>query len=199
MIENPLSVRLIEYRILLASGSPRRQEFLRLMGIPFQVIRNEVDEHYPSHLKEAEISDYLAVLKSESLKKNLSTREILITADTVVWYNGTSLAKPKDVEETCKMLETLSGQWHKVITSVCFTTLDAQRVVNCTTDVRFRKLEADEIRYYAEHFSPLDKAGAYGIQEWLGMVGIDEIRGSYTNVVGLPTHIVYKTLMAMAR
>ncbi|WP_372973900.1 Maf family nucleotide pyrophosphatase [Muriicola sp.] len=194
MIENPLSNRLRDHRILLASGSPRRQEFLKLMGIPFEVVRNEVDERYPSHLKGAEISDYLAVLKAESLRENLKPGDILITADTVVWYRETSLAKPADLEDTCKMLTTLSGQWHKVITSVCFTTLDEQRVVHCTTEVRFRDLEADEIRYYAEHFSPLDKAGAYGIQEWLGMVGIEEIRGSYTNVVGLPTFEFYQTL-----
>ncbi|NER11470.1 septum formation protein [Muriicola jejuensis] len=199
MIEDPLSVRLRSYRILLASGSPRRQEYLKEMGISFEVVRNPVDEQYPSHLWGAEISDYLSVLKADSLKADLREKDILITADTVVWHNNTSLAKPSDLKETIEMLERLSGDWHEVITSVCFTTKEDQRVVNSTTEVRFRELTQHEIRFYAERFRPMDKAGAYGIQEWLGMVAIEEIRGSYSNVVGLPTHLVYKTLMAMAR
>ncbi len=199
MIEDPLSLRLSNYRILLASGSPRRQEYLKELGISFEVVLNHVDEQYPAHLQGSEISDYLSVLKADSLKASLKKNDILITADTVVWHKNTSLAKPSDLKETMEMLEKLSGDWHEVITSVCFTKKEEQRVVNSTTEVRFRELTQHEIRFYAERFQPMDKAGAYGIQEWLGMVAIEEIRGSYANVVGLPTHLVYKTLMAMAR
>jgi septum formation protein len=198
MIENPISQKLKNYRILLASGSPRRQEYLRAMGISFEVVTNPVEETYPEHLQAAEISEYLSRLKAGALKDTLQTGDILITADTVVWHDEISLAKPASVDDAVVMLETLSGQWHEVITSVCFTSLRQQKAISCTTEVRFRTLSSEEMRYYAGHFQPLDKAGAYGIQEWLGMVGIEEIRGSYPNVVGLPTHIVYKTLMAMA-
>ena len=199
MTENPLLQKLKGYRILLASASPRRQEYLSALGVPFEVVKNRVEETYPEHLEGGGISDYLARLKAHALKDHLQVRDILITADTVVWYDGISLAKPDSVEDAVLMLETLSGNWHEVITSVCFTTSQEQKVINCTTRVKFSTLEPEEIRYYARQFTPLDKAGAYGIQEWLGMIGIEEIRGSYPNVVGLPTHIVYKTLMAMAR
>ncbi len=194
MTENPLTARLKGYRVLLASGSPRRQEYLRAMGIPFEYVKNHVDESYPSHLQGAGISDFLALLKAKSLSNTLKAKEILITADTVVWHRGTSLAKPADLEDTIRMLDTLSDDWHQVITSVCFTSLKKQVVVNCTTEVKFKALKKDEIVYYAEHFKPYDKAGGYGIQEWLGMIAIQEIRGSYPNVVGLPTFECYTTL-----
>ena len=198
MIDNPLSVALKPYRVLLASGSPRRQEYLKAMGVTFEIVKNHVEENYPSHLQASEISDYLALLKAEALKGTLRRGDILITADTVVWHKGVSLAKPEDSAEAYQMLERLSGDSHEVITSVCITTTSAQKIVNCTTEVRFKLLTPDEISYYVERFEPMDKAGAYGIQEWLGIVAIEEIKGSYANVVGLPTHLVYKTLMAMA-
>jgi septum formation protein len=198
MIDNPLSRKLESFRVLLASGSPRRQELLRDIGVSFEQVQNKVEETYPPHLKAGDISDYLARLKSTNLIQNLRKNDILITADTVVWHKGVSLAKPSDATEASEMLTRLSYDWHEVITSVCFTTPENQKIVNCTTEVLFRKLDEIEIQYYTTVFKPFDKAGAYGIQEWLGNIAIEEIRGSYSNVVGLPTHLVYKTLMDMA-
>ncbi len=198
MIENPLTIKLKPYRILLASGSPRRQQYLKEMGISFEIVKNPVEEVYPKSLKGGDIATYLAKLKSSGLKDTLKEKDILLTADTVVWFNNRSLAKPADSKEAKQMLRDLSGQWHEVITSVCFTTRSEQRVVSSTTKVCFEHLSAEEINFYVEAHKPLDKAGAYGIQEWLGSVAITEIRGSYANVVGLPTDLVYKTLMNMA-
>ncbi|MGB5379064.1 Maf family nucleotide pyrophosphatase [Muriicola sp.] len=199
MTENPLRLQLKPYRILLASGSPRRQQFLKEMGVPFKIVKNTVNEEYPKNLKGKEIAKYLAKLKADELKESLKENEILLTADTVVWFNDRSLAKPSDMEDAKQMLHDLSGQWHEVITAVCFTSAQQQRVISSTTSVCFKELSKEEIHYYVETFQPLDKAGAYGIQEWLGSVGITEIKGSYTNVVGMPTDLVYKTLMDMAR
>lgn len=198
MIDNPLTTKLKPYRILLASGSPRRQQYLKELGISFDIVKNPVAEVYPDDLKGEEIAIYLAKLKSAGIKDVLKEKDILMTADTVVWFNDRSLAKPADIEEAKQMLKDLSGQWHEVITSVCFTTVAEQRVVTCTTRVRFKELSTEEIDYYVGVYKPFDKAGAYGIQEWLGSVGIIEIQGSYANVVGLPTDLVYKALMDMA-
>ncbi len=197
MIENPLTVKLKPYRILLASGSPRRQQYLKDMGVPFEIVKNPIEEVYPESLKGEEIATYLAKLKSSGLKETLKEKDILLTADTVVWFNNLSLAKPADTEEAKQMLRDLSGQWHEVITSVCFTTATEQRVASSTTKVCFEHLSAEQIDYYVDVYKPLDKAGAYGIQEWLGFVAITEIKGSYSNVVGLPTNLVYKMLMTM--
>ena len=185
------------YKIVLGSSSPRRQNFLSAMGIPFELRPSDVEEIYPDELKGGEISDYLAKLKADSLKETLSENEILITSDTVVWHKGLSLAKAATSEEAFAMLKTLNNDKHEVITSVCFTTTKAQRVENSVTEVTFSNLSDDEIRYYVSEFKPFDKAGAYGIQEWYGLVGIEEIKGSYNNVVGLPTQLVYKTLIDM--
>lgn len=186
-----------DYRIILASSSPRRQQLLELLGIPFEVRLRPVKEVYPQHLKGHEISDYLAQLKAAAFKNDIGDREILITSDTVVWHLDKSLAKPLDEEEAFQMLRTLSDDTHDVITSVCFTSTADQKVVYEITRVRFKKLTDEEIRYYIKVYEPYDKAGAYGIQEWLGLIGIEEIQGSYSNVVGLPTQLVYKTLMDM--
>ncbi len=167
------------------------------MGLDFEIRVKSINEVYPETLKGGEISDYLAVLKASALKNDLVNNEILITSDTVVWYNGKSLAKPADKKEALEMLEELSGDWHSVITSVAFTTNTSQKVVNHTTKVKFKELTKEEIEYYIENFKPFDKAGAYGIQEWIGLIGIEEIQGAYTNVVGLPTQLVYKTLIEM--
>ncbi len=185
------------HTIVLASGSPRRQQFFKDLQIPFEVRLKPVDEIYPSHLKGAEISDYLAVLKAQALITDLAPKEILITSDTVVWHQQKSLAKPENKNEAYAMLKSLSNNQHQVITSVCFTTIDQQQVQHYSTDVRFKKLTDEEIWYYIEQYSPFDKAGSYGIQEWIGHIGITEIKGSYNSVMGLPTHILYKTLMAM--
>ena len=185
------------YKIVLGSSSPRRHNFLKAMGIPFEARPSMVEELYPANLRGAEISDYLAKLKADSLKDSLSPNEILITSDTVVWYKGESLAKAADETEAFEMLKTMNGDTHEVITSVCFTTTETQRVENSITQVTFATMTDEEIRYYIQNFAPFDKAGAYGIQEWIGLVGIREIKGSYNNVVGLPTQLVYKTLIDM--
>lgn len=187
-----------KYRIILASGSPRRQQFFKEMDLVFEVRLKSVEEIYPDTLKGSEISDYLAILKADALKSELEEKDILITSDTVVWHNDQSLAKPADREEAHTMLRTLSDDWHEVITSVCFSTTTIQKVVHQTTRVKFKPLEDEEIRFYIEKFGPYDKAGGYGIQEWIGLIGIEEIHGTYSNVVGLPTNLVYKTLMTMA-
>lgn len=189
-----LTELLKDYTLILASGSPRRKKFLEDMGLEFEVRLKSVEENYPAHLKGDEISDYLAKLKASVFLGTLEPKEILITSDTVVWLNDKSLAKAKDSEEAFDMILRLSGDWHEVITSVCFTTDQKQLVKNSVTKVKFRHLNHSEIQYYIDNYSPFDKAGAYGIQEWIGLVGIEQIQGSYTNVVGLPTQMVYETL-----
>lgn len=185
------------HKIILASESPRRQQFFREMGLDFEVRLKTVKEVYPKQLQGSAISDYLAELKASAFEGALAENEILITSDTVVWHNKTSLAKAKDAEEAFAMLKTLSGDWHEVITSVCFTTTTDQKTVNQITNVKFKHLTDEEIQFYIENYKPFDKAGAYGIQEWIGLIGIEKIEGSYTNVVGLPTHLVYETLLNM--
>lgn len=189
--------RLKNHKIILASGSPRRKQFFEDMGLDFEIRVKQVKEVYPSSLKGSQISDYLAELKASAFDGSLVNREILITSDTVVWYKEKSLAKPADIKEACEMLTALSNDWHDVITSVSFTTKTSQNTVNHTTKVKFKALTKNEIKYYVKKYKPFDKAGGYGIQEWIGLIGIEEIQGSYTNVVGLPTQLVYKTLMAM--
>lgn len=188
---------LLPYKIILATGSPRRQRFFKDMGLEVEIRVQEIEENYPAKLKGHDISDYLARLKAGTFEGTLSPNEILITADTVVWHRNRALGKPIGEREAISMLMSLSDSWHEVITSVCFTTPKAQRTINHTTKVRFRALEDTEIRYYVETFQPYDKAGGYGIQEWIGLVGIEEIQGSYTNVVGLPTHLVYANLQEL--
>lgn len=190
--------KLTPYKIILASGSPRRQQFFKDLQLDFEVKLKSIDEVYPEGLRGSEISDYLSELKASAFKGELNQKEILITSDTVVWHNETSLSKAIDLNEAFDMLRALSGDWHEVITSVSFTTSKAQQTVNYSTNVKFKELSDEEIWFYVNTYKPLDKAGAYGIQEWIGLIGIEEINGSYTNVVGLPTHLVYKTLMAMA-
>ncbi|MBT2160774.1 Maf family nucleotide pyrophosphatase [Zobellia barbeyronii] len=187
------------HSIILASGSPRRHQFLKEMGLPFEVRLKSVDEVYPPELVGSQISDYLAKLKADAFEGSLEAGEILITSDTVVWHNSVSLAKAADAKEAFEMLNALSGDWHEVITSVCFTTSSSQKVVHQVTKVKFRELSDEEIHYYINNFKPYDKAGAYGIQEWIGLTGIEEIKGSYPNVVGLPTQLVYKTLIEMVK
>lgn len=167
------------------------------MDLDFEVRLKPVEEIYPIELKAAEISDYLAQLKADVFKHELQPNDILITSDTVVWHRGESLAKAENHNEAAQMLQKLSEAWHQVITSVCFTTHKKQLLQNCTTKVKFKTLSEEEIHFYIETFRPFDKAGAYGIQEWIGLIGIEEINGSYTNVVGLPTQLVYKTLWNM--
>ena len=181
--------------IILASGSPRRQEFLKQMGLDFEVRLKPIEEIFPDHLEGPAITDYLAELKASAFEGELNNHEILITSDTIVWHNGKALGKPGTTEEAREMLSSLSGKSHEVITSVCFKTPKETRTVNATTRVIFRDLTEEEINFYIQNYKPFDKAGSYGIQEWIGLIGIDHIEGSYFNVVGLPTHLVHRTLM----
>ncbi|WP_350291708.1 Maf family nucleotide pyrophosphatase [uncultured Croceitalea sp.] len=197
MTKNPIAEKLQNRKLILASGSPRRKKFFEDLGVDVEIRIKSVEEVYPEQLKGEEIPAYLAELKASVFKNELDANEILITSDTVVWHNNESLAKAGDKTEAVEMLQKLSDNWHDVITAVCFTTSTNQKTVSATTKVKLSKLTSKEINYYLETFKPYDKAGAYGIQEWLGTIGIEEIQGSYNNVVGLPTHLVYKTLMSM--
>ncbi len=189
--------QLKNYKIVLGSGSPRRQQFLRELELDFEIRTKAVEEIYPKELQRHEISDFLARLKAKSILNTIKDKEILITSDTVVWHKDKALGKPVDPQNAFEMLKSLADDWHEVITSVCFTTTKKQILVNETTKVLFKKLTDDEIWFYIKNHKPFDKAGGYGIQEWIGLIGIEKIEGSYANVVGLPTHLVYKTLMAM--
>jgi len=189
-----LNEKLKNHNIILASGSPRRQLFFKELGLDFEVRLKPVREDYPTRLKHFEISDYLAQLKALPFKEELNDNDILITSDTIVWHNGKALGKPKDHSEAFAMIESLSNTTHEVITSVCFTTTKFQKTLNDTTKVSFKNLTNEEINYYIETCKPFDKAGAYGIQEWIGQIGVTKLEGSYFNVMGLPTHLVYKVL-----
>ena len=189
--------KLKDYHIILASGSPRRQQFFKELGLDFEIRLKPVQEDYPTRLRHSEISDYLAQLKAIPFKEDLKPQDILITSDTIVWHNHEALGKPHDKNHAIAILKSLSNATHEVITSVCFTTTTTQKTVNAITKVTFKKLTDQEINYYVESCKPFDKAGAYGIQEWLGQIGITQIEGSYFNVVGLPTHLVYTTLNSL--
>lgn len=188
-----LREKLKNYNIILASSSPRRQAFFKELDLDYTIQVKTVDEKYPSELKHSEITDYLSQLKA-SVFNNLSEKDILITSDTIVWKDEKALGKPKDFEDAKQMLKNLSGQMHEVITSVCFTSKNFQKTVNDVTKVWFKNLSEAEIDYYLKNYKPFDKAGSYGIQEWIGYIGIEKIEGCYFNVMGLPTRLVYKTL-----
>ncbi len=191
-----LKQKLFNHNIILASGSPRRQNFFKELGIPFTIDVRKVVETYPKELKGTEITDYLSQLKASEFKE-LSETDILITSDTIVWKEGKAMEKPRDAAHAKEMLADLSGKFHEVITSVCFTGADFQKTVNETTQVWFSELSEEEISHYVDTYQPFDKAGAYGIQEWIGYIGIDKIEGSFFNVMGLPTRLVYKTLLEL--
>ncbi|WP_335964253.1 Maf family nucleotide pyrophosphatase [Galbibacter sp. PAP.153] len=192
-----INKKLKDYHIILASGSPRRQKFFKDLGLDFEIRLKKVDEVYPERLYKFEIPDYLAQLKALPHKEGLKENDILITSDTIVWHNNQALGKPKSKDEAIAMLASQSGTMHEVITSVCFTTTKLEKTVNHTTKVYFKQLTDEEIEYYVTHYQPYDKAGAYGIQEWIGQIGIEKIEGSYFNVVGLPVFEVYKTLNSL--
>ena len=179
--------------IILASNSPRRQQFLKDIGLSFNVQTFEVDEVFPAQLKGVEIPDYLVRLKASSFV-NLKPNQLVITADTIVWSNECYLGKPKDKAEAQKMLNQLSGSSHEVITSVAFTQAHQQTIITETSTVFFKTLDSAEIDFYIDTYQPYDKAGAYGIQEWIGTIGIEKIVGSYSNIVGLPVAQVLTTL-----
>ncbi|MFH4968125.1 Maf-like protein [Gaetbulibacter sp. M240] len=189
-----LQDQLKDYHIILASGSPRRQAFFKDLGLDFEIRLKPIAEEYPERLKHFEISDYLAQLKALPYKEELQPNDILITSDTIVWHEEKALGKPRDEQEAFEILRSLSDKTHEVITSVCFTTKTFNKTINDITKVRFKTLTDDEIWYYINSAKPFDKAGAYGIQEWIGKIGVIYMEGSYFNVMGLPTQLVYKTL-----
>lgn len=193
-----LHQKLQHKHLILASGSPRRQQFFKDLGVSFEIRLKDVEEVYPEKLRHFEICNYLAQLKSLPFEGELKENDILITSDTIVWHNEKALGKPRSKEEAFMMLSNLSGATHEVITSVCFRTIDFQKTVHHTTKVTFKPLTSEEINYYIDTYQPYDKAGAYGIQEWIGAIGIIKIEGSYNNVVGLPVHIVYRELLNLA-
>lgn len=182
------------YAIVLGSNSPRRKQFLTDLGLTFVVRASDVDEIYPPELQREQITDFIARLKASSIALE-HDKEILITSDTTVWNEGKSLGKPQDREEAIAMLQSLSGKMHEVITSICLKTTQKEHTFHAVTEVHFSKLTAAQIDYYVDQYKPYDKAGAYGIQEWIGLVGIERINGSYTNIVGLPTTELMKELL----
>lgn len=182
-------------RIILASGSPRRQQFLKELDVDFEIQLKDIEEIYPEHLQAEEITNFLAKLKASAFALDLDDHDILITSDTIVWLNNKALGKPKDYDDAFEMLTEMSGTTHKVITSVCLKTTIKEIVFYEETLVTFSQLSSDEIKYYLNNYKPFDKAGSYGIQEWIGLVTIEKIEGSYANVVGLPTHRLYQELM----
>ena len=187
------------YQIILASASPRRHQFFKDLGLDFEVRLKPIEEIYPSHLQKEDITDYLSKLKSKPFLKDLKANDILVTSDTIVWHNKKALGKPESNNEAFRMIKSLSNATHEVITSICVTTMINQIIKNTTTRVTFATLTDDEIWYYINTYKPFDKAGAYGIQEWIGAIAIKDIQGSYNNVVGLPTHLLYETLINIVK
>ncbi|MFT4771929.1 MAG: septum formation protein [Cryomorphaceae bacterium] len=181
-------------KIVLASKSPRRQELMKGLGIPFEVRTKEVNEDFDPNLQGAEIPLYLAEKKANAFKSDLSEGEVLVTSDTVVWLGDHVFNKPENAEEAVAMITELSGRTHEVITAVCLTSSEKKIVVSETTKVHFAQVEREAIEWYVSEFNPFDKAGAYGIQEWIGYVGIEKIEGSFYNVMGFPTRLFYNEL-----
>ncbi|RTY84484.1 septum formation protein Maf [Flavobacterium sp. ZB4P23] len=189
-----LKNKLKKYTLILASGSPRRQQFFKDLDLDFEIRLKEIEEIYPPELKAYEITNYLAELKASAFDGELQSNEILITSDTIVWYNNKALGKPKNEQDAFEILKSLSNATHQVITSVCFKTNEKVVLLHEITKVTFNTLSEESIRYYIENYKPYDKAGAYGIQEWIGFIGVSKIEGSYANVMGMPTDKVYDYL-----
>ena len=183
-----------KYKVILASGSPRRRELMAGLGVNYEV-RILVDESYPNTLQGEEIPLYIAKEKADAYIPMMQPDELIITADTIVWLDGKVLGKPRDREDALQMLRTMSGRTHEVFTGVCITTTDWQRSFTAQTEVRFATLSEDEIIYYVDNFKPMDKAGAYGVQEWIGFIGVENISGSYYNIMGLPVQKLYRELL----
>lgn len=190
MLEN-----LNKYHILLASKSPRRRELLSNLRVPFNCINlGGIDETYPEDMPADEVPQFLANKKADAYIGNINTNEMVITADTLVIKGDKIYGKPKNQEEALSMLGELSGEVHKVISGVCILTKDRRTSFTSETEVKFANLNDEDIRYYIENYLPLDKAGAYGIQEWIGCVAVEWIKGSFYNVMGLPVHRLYQEL-----
>ncbi|MBP7395378.1 MAG: septum formation protein Maf [Flavobacterium sp.] len=189
-----LKSKLSAYSIILASGSPRRQQFFKDLDLDFEIRLKEVEEIFPETLKAEEITNYLSILKANAFEGELQDNDLLITSDTIVWHKNCPLGKPKDAQEAFEILKSLSNNTHEVITSVCFKTKNKTEVISETTKVTFNALSDEAIQYYLDNYQPFDKAGAYGIQEWIGFIGVSKIEGSYTNVMGMPTDKVFDYL-----
>lgn len=193
MLEN-----LKKYKVILASNSPRRKELLSGLGIDYEVrTLPDVDESYPESLQGADIPLYISKEKADAYRALLQPGELMITADTIVWLDGRVLGKPKDREDALQMLRDMSGRTHEVFTGVCITTTNWQRSFAAQTEVRFAQLTEEEITYYVDRYQPMDKAGSYGVQEWIGFIGVENISGSYFNIMGLPVQRLYRELKAI--
>ncbi|WP_337965776.1 Maf-like protein [uncultured Flavobacterium sp.] len=192
-----LKEKLKKYTIILASGSPRRQQFFKDLNLDFEIRLKDIEEIYPPELKAVEITDYLAELKASAFEGELKESEILVTSDTIVWHNDKALGKPKNADEAFAMIKSMSNATHDVITSVCFKTSTTSTLLHDITKVTFNDLSDEAILYYIENYKPYDKAGAYGIQEWFGFMAVAKVEGSYTNVMGLPTAKVYEYLSTL--
>lgn len=187
--------KLNNYNIILASKSPRRQELLKGIGLNFNVLTKDVDESYPSRLSVYEVAPYLSLKKAKAFEDaELPDNYMIITADTIVVVGDEILGKPKDKENACEMLLKLSGKKHSVITGVTIRTKDRTKTFSAVSNVVFEELDSEEINYYVDNFKPFDKAGSYGIQEWIGYIGVSAVEGSYFNVMGLPTQKLYTVL-----
>ena len=182
------------YNFILGSNSPRRKEILKEIGLDFSVYPSNIDENFNKEMKLENIGVFLAEKKANAIKNELKENDILITADTTVIHNNELLSKPENTLEAKEMLNKLSGKSHKVITGVCLLSKNKKCTFSCETIVTFNNLEIKEIEFYINKFKPFDKAGSYGIQEWIGLIGIEKIEGSYTNVVGLPASMLYTRL-----
>jgi len=192
-----LKEKLKKYTLILASGSPRRQQFFKDLDLDFEIRLKDVEEIYPPELKAVEITDFLSLLKANAFEGELKENEILVTSDTIVWHRNKALGKPKNADEAFEMIKSMSGTTHEVITSVCFKTISASTLLSDITKVTFNDLSDEAILYYIENYKPYDKAGAYGIQEWFGFMAVAKVEGSYTNVMGLPTAKVYEYLTTL--
>ena len=185
----------LNYQIILASNSPRRKELLSGLGLNYEVrTLPGIDESYPDTLQGEEIPVYISSKKASAYLDTLKDNELLIPADTIVWLDGRVLGKPADEKEACQMLRDLSGKTHQVITGVTLATTTFQKSFASVSQVTFAPLSEEEISYYVNHYHPMDKAGSYGVQEWIGFIGVERIEGSYFNVMGLPVQRLYREL-----
>lgn len=190
----------LNYHIILASNSPRRRELLSGLGLDYEVrTLPGIDESYPETLPGEEIPVYISSQKASAYLDELKENELLITADTIVWLDGRVLGKPSDEEDACQMLRALSGKTHQVITGVTLATTTFQKSFASVSQVTFATLSDEEIKYYISHYHPMDKAGSYGVQEWIGFIGVERIEGSYFNVMGLPVQRLYRELKEIGR
>ena len=189
--------KLKNYNVLLASGSKRRHELLNQLGVQFKIVNQEIEEFFSNELKCSEITDYLAKKKSSLLIKSLKKNDLLITSDTIVWHKNRALGKPKNRDEAFEMIKSLENSSHEVITSICISTIKSQVIVNEKTLVFFDNIDKNDLLYYTKTSDVLDRAGSYGIQDYIGHIGIKKIQGSYSNVLGFPTNLFVNTINSM--